>query len=76
MIKSSLKWLLDESIKPMLMALAGSLYIIFAVIIMLGPIMGIGYLVDHSGSDWYLLLFIPWLFISPLTVKPLAVLFE
>jgi hypothetical protein len=64
-----------NSAKQALIGVGLSLYLIFSVFIVVGPMFGIFALVD-AYSDWMLLLHIPWILTLPITGKPLALLLD
>lgn len=66
-----MRWLWIETTRPMLAVVACSLFLIFSVFLIIGPMFGIAMLVDEY-SDWMLLLYIPWLITLPITAKPLG----
>ena len=70
-----IRWLWEETTKQALIGIAGSLYLIFGVLLVTGPMFVIAALAD-AYSNWFLLLYIPWAITLPLTGKPIAMLFE
>ena len=64
------RWLWEETTKPMLIVLACTLFLMFAVFVITGPMFGIAFLVDHY-SHWMFLLYIPWFITLPIALKPL-----
>ena len=52
-----------------------AIFLIFAVLAVIGPMFGIAALVDKY-SYWMLLLYIPWLITLPITGKPLKMIFD
>ena len=66
-----IRWMWEETTKPMLGILFAALFLIFSVFLVMGPMFGIAALID-AYSAWWLLAYIPWMATLPLTGKPLG----
>jgi hypothetical protein len=64
-----------ESAKQAVMIVIVALFLMFGLFIIIGPMFGIAMLVD-TYSEWFLLLYIPWVLTLPITCKPLSRMFD
>jgi len=62
--------LVTQSAKDSIYLLIGALYFIMCVILLVGPGFAIAALADMLGAGW-LILFVPYILLLPLMVKPL-----
>lgn len=69
-----MKDLLVWSVKQSLMGLAAAIFLIVAVALFIGPMMGIAWMMDHY-SHWWGFAFIPYFLLMPILSKPLAAVF-
>jgi len=65
---------LSDSAKEMGVAFSGFLFLIFATLLAVGPLLGIAALADYT--HWWLLAYIPYFLLLPILLKPMEMIYE